>query len=94
MIKVPKEIAVKAEEYEKLKNRADALFEELEEWVNENGFEDLYVNGFGVSKEPEGEKQSGNEYCNQYLLGEDYGYGTCYYPIKNSSKYMLVKYSF
>lgn len=40
-MKVPKEIASKAERYEELKKEIDTLYEELEEFANENGFEDF-----------------------------------------------------
>ena len=53
-MKVPKEIASKAERYEELKKEIDKLYEDLEEFANEHGFEDFWVNGFGVSQEPEG----------------------------------------
>ena len=56
-MRVPKEIAEKADEYERLKRREEQLCEELTAWACENGFEDLYVDGFGVSQEPEGEEQ-------------------------------------
>lgn len=91
---VPKEIAAKAEEYEKLKNRIDMLYEELEKWANENGFEDFWVEGFGVSQEPCGDEQSNGEYCDQWMNGEDSGSGTYYYPIEGSTQYLWIKYSF
>lgn len=93
-MKVPKEIADKAERYETLKAEADKLHEELEEFANENGFEDSYVLDFGVSQEPEGEEQSNGEYCDQCMRGEDYGDGTYYYPIEGSTQYFWVRYSF
>lgn len=93
-MKVPKEIASKAERYEKLKKEIDTLYEELEEYANENGFEDLEVEGFGVSQEPDGEEQSNGEYCDQWTRGEDYGDGIYYYPIEGSTKYFWVGYSF
>ena len=45
-MKVSKEIAKKAAEYEEAKKKADKLYEELEAWSNENGFEDFYINDF------------------------------------------------
>ena len=47
-MKVSKEIAKKAAEYEEAKKKADKLYEELEAWSNENGFEDFYINDFGI----------------------------------------------
>lgn len=40
-MKVPKEIASKAERYEELKKEIDKLYEDLEEFANEHGFEDF-----------------------------------------------------
>lgn len=93
---VPKEIAEKAEEYEKLKARADQLFEEMEEWANENGYEEFCVDGFGTSQEPEGEEQEEGEYndLDLWTHGEDGGSGVHYYPIKGSTEYMWVSYYF
>lgn len=93
-MKVSKEIVKKAEEYEKLKNRIDMLYEELEEWANENGFEDFWIDGFGVSHEPEGEEQWNDEHCDQHMSGEDCGGGKYYFPIENSTEYMWIEYSF
>lgn len=93
-MKIPKEIASKAERYEKLKNETDKLWEELEEFARENGFEDFWINDFGASQEPEGEEQSNGEYCDQYMRGEDSGSGTYYYPIEGSMQYLWIKYEF
>ena len=54
-MKAPKEIASKAERYKELKKEIDKLYEELEEFANENGFEDFWIDGFGVSQEPNGD---------------------------------------
>ena len=62
-MKAPKEIASKAERYKELKKEIDKLYEELEEFANENGFEDFWIDGFGVSQEPNGEEQTDGEYC-------------------------------
>lgn len=91
---VPKEIAEKAARYEKLVNEANELFKELDEWVNENGFDGIYAHSFGVSKEVHGEEQLDGEWCDQIMIGEDSGDGTYYYPIEGSNMYMYVKYSF
>lgn len=91
---VPKEIAIKADRYEMLKKEADELYEELESWANENGFDGIWANDFGTAQEPVGEEQDGGEYCNQTMTEEDSGYGDYYYPIEGSSQYMRVGYSF
>lgn len=93
-MRVPKEVATKAERYEQLKSEIDNLYEELEEFANENGFEDFWINGFGVSQEPEGDEQSNGEYCDQWMHGEDSGNGKYYYPIEGSTQYFWVAYSF
>lgn len=93
-MKVPKEIAEKAERYEGLKAEADQLYEELEEFAYENGFEDFWITGLGTVQKPIGQKQSDGEYCDQYMEGEDSGHGTYYYPIEGSTKYMFIEYSF
>ena len=74
-MKAPKEIASKAERYKELKKEIDKLYEELEEFANENGFEDFWIDGFGVSQEPNGEEQTDGEYCDQWMRGEDSGDG-------------------
>ena len=93
-MKVPKEIAEKANEYEMFRKKTGQLGAELIAWANENRFEDFCVEGFGVAQEPVGEEQIDGEYCDQTMYGEDTGYGTYYYPIEGSTQYMWVGYSF
>ncbi len=92
-MKVSKEIASKAEKYEKLKKETDKLYEELEEFANDHGFEDFWITDFGVSQEPDGEEQSNGEYCDECMRGEDSGDGTYYYPIEGSTQYLWIGYS-
>lgn len=66
----------------------------MEEFANENGFEDFWINDFGVVQEPRGEEQTDGEYCDQWMHGEDSGSGTYYYPIEGSTQYFWVAYSF
>ena len=91
---VSKEIAEKAERFEKIKKELNALFEELGEWANEHGFEGGFICGFGRSQKPEGEEQIDGEWCDQTMRGEDSGSGTYYYPIEDSTEYMWVEYEF
>ena len=42
-MEVNNEIAKKAKEYALLKKRADCLYEDLEKYAKENGFEDVYL---------------------------------------------------
>lgn len=93
-MKAPKEIASKAERYEELKKEIDTLYEELEEFANANGFEDFWINGFGVSQEPNGEEQFNGEYCDHWMRGEDSGDGIYYYPIEGSTQYFWIAYAF
>ena len=93
-MKASKEIAKKAAEYQKLKGKVDDLYEELQERAAERDFEDFYIHGFGVVSEPNGDNQSNGCYCDQVMLGEDYGSGTYYIPIEGSSEYLFVTYSF
>lgn len=93
-MKASKEIAKKAAEYQKLKGKVDDLYKELQEWAAERDFEDFYIHGFGVVSEPNGDNQSNGCYCDQVMLGEDYGSGTYYIPIEGSSEYLFVTYSF
>lgn len=91
---VSKEIAEKAARYEKLMNEANELFEELDEWAIENGFDGFRVNSFGISNEASGEEQLDGEWCDQTIKWEDSGDGTYYYPVEGSEMYMYVEYSF
>lgn len=93
---VPKEIAIKANRYEMLKKEVGELYEQLESWASENGFEDMWINDFGIAQEPVGDEQGDGEYCDQTITGEDSGYGDYYYPVEGSSQaqYMRIGYSF
>lgn len=93
-MRVSKEIAEKAEEYEKAKKREEELYEELNDWAIKNRYEDFRVEGFGVAQEPEGEEQPDGEYCGLTIYGEDSGDGVIYYPIEDSTQYMWVAYCF
>ena len=91
---VPKEIAEKAERYEMLKKEADKLYAELETWVSENCFDDVWINDFGTSQEASGKEQDDGGYCDQPMTGEDTGYGNYYYLVEGSPQYVRIGYSF
>lgn len=55
-MRASKEIAKKAAEYQKFKGKVDDLYEELQGWAAERDFEDLWIHGFGVVSEPDGDK--------------------------------------
>ena len=91
---VLKEIAEKAKEYDEVSKRANDLFEELEEYFNENAeTEDLRLDSFFVADEPVGIKQQDGGYCNQTHHREDHYTGTYYNPIEDSKKYVAYTYS-
>ncbi|MFR3808982.1 MAG: hypothetical protein ACLTX3_08535 [Lachnospiraceae bacterium] len=50
--------------------------------VAERDFEDFYIHGFGVVSEPNGDNQSNGCYCDQVMLGEDYGSGNILYSYR------------
>ena len=66
----------------------------MEEFANENGFADFWINGFGVSREPSGEEQTDGEYCDQCMRWENSDYGIYYYPVEESTQYFWVEYLF
>ena len=70
---VPKEIAIKANRYEMLKKEVDELYEELESWASENGFDGMWVNDFGIAQEPVGEEQKAAEEKDGNRHREAYG---------------------
>ena len=93
-MKVPKEISSKAEKYEELKKEIDKLYEELEEFANENGFENFSVEDFGISQDHVGEEQPNGEYYDEEMQELDSGIGMHYFPIEGSKRYFWVAYSF
>lgn len=92
---IPKGIVKKAARYMRLKKETDKLFEELEWFAGELGFEDFYISDFGITKEPKGEKQSSGAYLDQHMRGEDCGCGVYYFPISgHKQQYFFVAYEF
>ena len=49
-MKVSKEIANKAERYETLSKEIDELYEELEKFANEHGFEDFWRRFWNIAR--------------------------------------------
>lgn len=91
---IAKEIAEKIDEYVKTEKQINILFGELSQWFFANtDMNDYYLDGFGITDEPDGIAQGNGEYCNQHDYGEDSFHGTYYWPIENSSKYVWVSYS-
>ncbi|MBR6538091.1 MAG: hypothetical protein IKT67_12920 [Lachnospiraceae bacterium] len=90
-MKCSKEIAEKVKRYQKLKSEEEKLYKEIEKYF----VEELDAEGFQepfIADKPKGEKQNGDEYCDQYCVYEDWYEGTYYHQIEGSRKY--VGYSF
>lgn len=90
-MKIPKEIGRKVAEYEKLKEKTDKLYEELELGDSENAdMDDGCLSGFGVTQEPK--EQEENEYCDQHQQGDDSSYGRYYWAIEDNTQYAWASY--
>ena len=90
-MKVPAEIAEKAKRYQDLNNEAQRLYEELEDWLNENtGADAVFITDIFVTEEPKGRLQNGDEYCCQSSYGDsgDSFMGTYYLPVEGSDLYL------
>lgn len=95
-MKIPKEIADKAAEYQTAQRKADNMWREVMEWLNENtDTEGVFVSDIYIADKPTGEKQSEDgEYCNQCQYGEggDSFHGEYYHAIEGSDKYLGYHY--
>ena len=90
-MKVPAEIAEKAKRYQDLNNEAQRLYEELEDWLNENtGADAVFITDIFVTGEPKGRLQNGDEYCCQSSYGDsgDSFMGAYYLPVEGSNLYL------
>lgn len=90
-MKVPAEIAEKAKRYQELNKEAQRLYEELEDWLNENtGADAVFITDIFVAEKPKGKLQNGDEYCSQssYGYSGDSFVGTYYLPVEGSSLYL------
>lgn len=86
-MKCSKEIAEKVAKYEKAKAEAIKLHREIEDYFEK----EHDAQGFGepfLADKPKGGLQNGDEYCDQYCLGEDWYSGTYYHQIEGSKKYV------
>lgn len=90
-MKISKEIAAKIEQYQKVKNEADKLYEELEKYFTEEIDAEGFIEPF-ITDNPTGEQQCDDEYCNQITRGEDWYRGTYYHQIEGSDKYVGYTY--
>lgn len=88
---IPKYIADKVIQYNKATQRAKALYNEVEKYLESR---DLAVEGvydLSVEDEPRGDLQDYGEYCDQTQYFEDCYRGTYYWPIKGG-KYLAGKF--
>lgn len=98
-MKVPKEVAIFVEEYEKINNQIKELMNKLEDckkvftdWEEANCDAGVWIGDLFIVDKPTGEKQDDGEYCNQTCHGEDWFTGTYYYQIEDSEKYVAYTY--
>ena len=94
-MKIPKEIADKAQEYQETNSRAIALYKEVVDWLNANtGSDGVWVGDLEIVDKPSGENQGEDEYCDQSECGYsgDSFYGTYYHKIEGSDKYLAYNY--
>ena len=87
-MKVSKEIADKAQQWQTLQTQVNNLYKELVDYFESEsdieGFEEPFI-----TDTPRGIKSSNDgEFCNQITLGEDWYKGQYYFPIEDSDKYV------
>lgn len=90
-MKVPAKIAEKAKRYQELNDEAQRLYEELEDWLNENtGADAVFITDIFLTEKPKGRLQNGDEYCDQRSYGEsgDSFIGEYYLPVEGSEMYL------
>lgn len=96
-MKIPKEIVDKVSEYQIAQKKAEELYREVTEWLNENTDADyVYIDSVYISDKPTGRKQAEDgEYCEQHEYGDsgDSFYGEYYHQIEGSKKYVGYHYS-
>lgn len=92
---VSKETMKKVKRLEKLEEEAQRIRDELRAEFHDY-MDGVCINDFHIFDEPGGDEQGEGEYCSQatYAYCSDSGYGTYYYPIKNSKKYLGISYDF
>ena len=92
---VSKETMKKVKRLEKLHEEAHRLYQELCEEFHDY-MDGVCINDFHIYNKPCGDGQGDGEYCLQGTWGycSDSGYGTYYYPIEHSKKYLGISYDF
>lgn len=93
-MKVNKEIVKKIKRLNKIVKEWDAIHKELHEYFK-SYMSDVYFGDYRIVDEPSGGAQGEGEYCEQWTgYGGDCGYGTYYYPIEDSKKFVAITYEF
>lgn len=96
-MKIPKEIALKVEEYQELNRKIGTLWDEIIEWLSENTDidESVHIEDVYITDKPTGKKQSDDgeegEYCEQHESGCGYGdsyFGEYYHQIDGEDRYV------
>lgn len=88
---IPKYIADKVIQYNNAKQKAEALYNEVEKYLESKGLDVEGVYDFSVEDMPTGNPQNNGEFCDQVRYYEDCYRGTYYWPIK-SGKYLAGKF--
>lgn len=94
-MKIPKEIADKAQEYQEANRKAIALYKEVVDWLNANtGSDGVWINDIKIVDAPSGKNQGEDEYCSQseYCNSGDSFYGTYYHKVEGNDKYLAYNY--
>ena len=92
---VSKETMKKVKRLEKLGEEAQRIRDELLAEFHDY-MDGVCINDFHIYDEPHGDEQGDGEYCSQGTYGycSDSGYGTYFYPIEHSKKYLGISYDF
>lgn len=88
---IPKYIADKVIQYNKAKQKAESLYNEVEKYLEFKGLAVEGVYDLSVEDAPRGDPQDYGEYCDQTEYFEDFYRGTYYWPI-NGGKYLAGKF--
>ena len=89
-MKIPKEIADKAKEYQEAKKKADKAYEIVTDWLNENTDSgDVYIEDIFIKDAPKGKLRHKDEYCDEHCgHNEDDVRGTYWHQV-DGEKYFL-----
>ena len=90
-MKVSKEIADKVRQFQKAKQEAEKLYEEIKEYFKNEHDAEGFCEPF-ITDKPKGQLLFEDEYCDQHCVYEDWYEGTYYHQIEGSKEY--VGYSF